>query len=134
MKKVFLVIVSLFVTTSLFAAFNLVDNDYKDVVKKASDTSFSPCLKARYAQKLAFIETFKKDTTKVAALETKVKEVCKTKTRVGTVVRDGKVQDIYYVMYSEKTEPKECTGSPDTTEEHAKGKSWYITDYNCKNL
>jgi hypothetical protein len=134
MKKMFLVFVSLLFTTSLFAAINLVENDYKDVVKKANDPSFSPCLKARYAQKLAFIETFKKDSKKVADLEATVKEVCKNKTKVATVTRDGKSQDIYYVMYTQKTEPKECTTSPDTKEEHAKGKSWYITDYNCKNL
>ncbi len=134
MKKTFLVFVSLLFTTALFGASSFVEEDYKDVVKKVNDPKFSPCLKERYAQKLAFIEKFKQDPKKMSDLENKIKEVCKNKPKAGTVTRDGKSQDIYYVIYSQKIEPKECASSPDTKEEHAKGKSWYISEYNCKNM
>jgi hypothetical protein len=131
MKKMALVLGSLFFATSAFSASNFVKEEYEDVLKKTTKQDYSECWKARYKQKLTFLENFMKDAQKVSDLDKKIDEVCKSKVSVGNVMRE-KPYNIYYVMYRQDKEPSACQNSPDTKDEHAKGKTWYVSEMECE--
>ena len=132
MKKIFFIFAGLFMMTSVLSASSFVKDEYDDVKAKMTKADFTECLKARYRNKFAVVEAVMSEPKKVAELDSTINKVCKDKKPVGTVTRDGITKNVYHVIYAQKSEPKECTNSPDTNDEHAKGKSWYIAEGQCE--